>query len=757
MKSASRISNEIDRMVTQPTEQQTNRATTEGPRVVRLAIPDMHCASCVSRVERALRELPEVETASVNLSARSAVVRLRQPVDPEVLIERVRAAGYSARLADASRHEGARRSLEEAKRAWRWRTLAGCCFLVTLAGLWFLSLYTPRLAGVAAAVVATAAQVALGAPFYGGAMRRLRSLSTNMDTLVALGTTAAYGVGVYHLIASTLEAHPLTPGFRHIGEQLLLLTVISLGRMIEAAATLRTGDAVARLLELAPRTALRRSPDGQFQPVSVDELQPGDVVLVRPGEQIPVDGEVVEGESSVNESALTGEPLPRHVGVGEGVFAGTTNLDGAIKIVATRVGAETVLAQIAATVEEALTRKSRLERLADRVAGVFVPVVLAVALLSFLWHAWIGGSGYERALLVAAAVVLVACPCALGLATPVAVQVAAGRAAELGILIRNPAALEKKPGAVMLDKTGTLTEGRPHVVRFDAMSPFTREQLLALVAPLAAASTHPLSRAIAEYARQEVPDASLEAKNVLSFPGKGVSGRVGEHMVKLGSARFVRVPDELGGISQVEGATTAVWVAVDGNVAGAFFLADRIRPEASAALSEFHRLGLHVYIASGDRTPAVHALADRLGIAPDHARGDLTPQEKATWIRELREQGLVVAFVGDGINDAPALADADVGIAVGEASDVAREAGDLVLLKKGLAPVVTAMLLLWRARAVIGQNLFWAFAYNALLIPGAAAGYVPPALAGAAMAFSSVTVITNALRIRRFRPWNPPE
>lgn len=717
-----------------------------------LAIPDMHCASCVQRVETALAQVPGVEAVAVHLATRSAKVRLSGPVPPEQLLEAVRSAGYTARILDADVRGAARRELERSRRRWAVRALAGAACLVTVLALWLAYRQLGDASLLGAAILATAAQLGIGASFYRGALRRLRYFGANMDTLVALGTTAAYGVGMADLVAALGAAQGASMGFRHVSEQILLLTVISFGRMLEAGASLRTGDAVERLLQLSPKTARRRLPDGSVQEVAASDLGPGDVVVVRPGEQIPVDGEIIEGESAIQEAALTGEPLPRDVGPGDRVFAGTTNVTGMILVVSRQVGASTVLAQIAATVDEALTRKSRLERLADRIAGVFVPVVLVLAVLTFLVHAWGLGRGVHAGVLAAAAVVLVACPCALGLATPVAVQVAAGRAAELGFLIRNAAVLEKRPRAVMLDKTGTLTLGRPRVVGFHVIGRWEERELLHLAGALAATSNHPASQAVHAFA---VERASMEgeAKNVLSFAGKGVSGRVGPHMVKLGSAQFLRVSDDV--LEQVspDEPGTVVWMAVDGQVAGAFMLADELRPEAKEAIEEFRKQGLEVYIASGDRFSAVRALADDLGIAPERVRGELTPDGKAAWVEELQGSGLTVAFIGDGINDAPPLAQADVGIAVGEASDIAREAGDIVLLKRGLSPAVTALLLVMRARRIIVQNLFWAFAYNVLLIPGAAAGYVPPALAGTAMAFSSVTVVGNALRIRRQRPW----
>ncbi len=730
---------------------ETDSAAVVAEREVHLAVEGMHCASCVARIERALRDVPGVEDVTVSLAARAANVRLQKPVAAEALVRAVEAAGYRARVADGLRRSARDALLREAG-TWSRRTVTGAALLAVVVGCLVASrFFVTGIWPVALALTCAAvAQAYVALPFYRGAFAQLRRRRANMDTLVALGTSVAFAVGSWHAVRFMLSNAAIPAGLGHLVEQCLLLTVIAFGRWLEARATLRAGEAVEHLLQLTPQTALRLDEGRRTHEVSVFELQPGDLVLVRPGEQVPVDGEVVEGQSTVQEALLTGEPVPRAVAPGSQVLAGTVNVDGAIVVRTRRVGAETVIYQVAQTVEEALTRKSQIERMADRISGIFVPVTLAIALTALAGHLIVGSAGWERALLAAGSVLLVACPCALGLATPVAVQVAAGRGAELGILLRNPSVLERAVRAIVLDKTGTLTVGRPQVVEMRAAG--DEATLLASAAAVAAAANHPLASAIVAYARRRgVEPNAAGAEHLINFPGKGVSARVGGRLVKLGSRAFVLRDRAAPSFAAAPSGLTEVWLALDGEPLAVFLLEDPLRPEAPRAVEQLRRMGYELYIASGDRPEVVRQVARQLGIAEDHARGGMTPNEKAAWVESLRKEGRQLAVVGDGINDAPALAAADVGVAVAEASDIAREAGDVVVLKRGLEPVLACFRLIRKARRIIAQNLFWAFAYNALLIPGAAFGYVPVALAGLAMALSSVTVVSNALRLRRVR------
>ncbi len=713
-----------------------------------LAVEGMHCASCVARIEQALRDVPGVAEVSVSLAARSANVRLDRPVDPQMLVEAVARAGYQARVADHPRESAREALLREAAR-WLARTVTGAVLLAIVVACLIVGRFWPSAwLSVVALGAAAVAQAYVALPFYRGALARLRQGGANMDTLVALGTTVAFLVGAWHA-SQQLVGTGTGSGMGHLVEQCLLLTVIAFGRWLEARATLRAGEAVEHLLALTPQTALRLDEGGEPRETSVFDLSPGDLVLVRPGDQVPVDGEVLEGQSTIQEALLTGEPVPRPVEPGATVLAGTINVDGAIVVRSKRVGAETVIYQVAHTVEDALTRRSRIERLADRISGIFVPVTLVIALMSLVGHLTLGGTGWEPALLAAGSVLLVACPCALGLATPVAVQVAAGRGAELGILLRDPSVLERSVTAVVLDKTGTLTLGKPEVTSVHAGGPV--EKLLPLAGAAAAAANHPLAAAIVEYVRAQGIETLPRVDHLVNFPGKGVSARVNGQMVKLGSRAFVLRDAPAPEFASQPSDSTEVWLAVDGAAVAVFLLDDPLRPDASSALAELQRMGYEISIASGDCAEVVRKVAAALGIPEDHARGGMSPKDKAAWVDELRARGKKLAVVGDGINDAPALAAADVGVAVADASDIAREAGDVVVLKRGLKPVLSCFRLIGKARRIIRQNLFWAFAYNSLLIPGAAFGYVPVAFAGLAMALSSVTVIANALRLRSVR------
>jgi Cu+-exporting ATPase len=574
-----------------------------------------------------------------------------------------------------------------------------------------------------------------------------------MDTLVSLGTSAAF----LSSLAGTLQV--LVAGHVHGAHYYydvaaVVIAAILLGRYLEGRARGQTSSAVRRLLGLQPKTArVRRG--GVEQEIPVQAVLPGDLVIVRPGERIPVDGVVVEGRSAVDESMLTGESVPVEKEVGDRVWGGTLNTTGAFVLQATAVGQATVLAQIVRLVQQAQGSKAPIQSLVDRVASVFVQAVIAVALLTFAgW--WLASGDPTRGLLPAVAVLVIACPCAMGLATPTAVMVGTGRGAELGILVKRAEVFERmeRLTTVVFDKTGTVTVGRPSLTDVVPLGSWESSKLLQLAAAAESRSEHPLARAVVD-----ATDAESSLPPVDWFravPGRGVEAHVDGHTVLVGTTRFLAeyglvldpVREQVATL-QAEG-KTVVAVAVDGQVAGLLALADRPRPEARAVVQALRARGLRVVLLTGDNERTARAVAREVGI--DDLRAEVLPEQKSAVVQELQASGQVVAMVGDGINDAPALARADVGIAMGSGTDVALEAGDVVLVRSDLRGVLAALALAQRTLATIRWNLFWAFAYNTVLIPVAAAGFLNPMLAGLAMAMSSVFVVSNSLRLRAFRP-----
>jgi Cu+-exporting ATPase len=584
-----------------------------------------------------------------------------------------------------------------------------------------------------------------------------------MDTLVALGTSAAYFYSVWvTFFPSTAAAAGQAPTV-YYDTALMIITFILLGRWLEARTRGRASEAIRRLFALAPPSARVRR-DGQEVEIPLEQVRVGDLVLVRPGEKIPVDGVVVEGSSAVNESMLTGESLPVAKGPGAEVWGATLNQRGFLVFQATRVGEQMVLSQIIRLVEEAQTSKAPIERLADRVAAVFVPVVMGLAGLTFLLWLYFGPApAISRAIISLVAVLIIACPCALGLATPTAVMVGAGRGAELGILLRGGEPLERayRLTSVVFDKTGTLTRGTPQVTDLHAWEGWSADQVLALAAALEAKSEHPLAEAVTHAAA--VKHLILpEVEEFQALPGLGVAARVEGQEVLLGNLPFLaekQVPTNILTAPQQEHARegkTAIFLAVAGKPVGLIAAADTLKPGAAQAVKALQDIGLKILLLSGDNRLTVDAVARSVGIK--EVLAEVLPSDKALKVMELQKKGEVVAMVGDGINDAPALAAADVGIALGTGADVAVEAADLTLIRDDLALIPQAIRLSRQMMCIIRQNLFWAFCYNTVAIPVAAGAFYPlwgwtlnPALAAAAMAMSSVSVVTNSLRLRRFK------
>ncbi len=734
----------------------------------------MHCASCVSRIEAAVRDVKGVTDASVNLATGRATVE-GSAVDPRELEHAVDRAGYHARLrtedeVDSARaisiderarpteqEQRARRELELLRTKFVFAAVVGALLLV-LAFAW--SPFGERATMWVMLALATPVQFWAGLQFYAGAWKVARHGTADMNTLIAVGTSAAY---LYSLLAT------LAPGaFKPAGElpdlyfdtAAVIIALILLGRLLEARARAGTTEAIKKLLGLQPRRA-RIVRDGVEREVPVDEVQLGDEVLVRPGEKVPVDGVVIEGQSTLDESMLTGESVPVEKAPGDEVIGATVNKAGAIRFRATKVGRDTALAQIVRLVEQAQGSKAPIQRLADRVSARFVPVVIGVAVLSFA--AWLlTGSSFTSAMLAFVAVLIIACPCALGLATPTAIMVGTGRGAEMGILVRGAEALEtaRKLDTVVLDKTGTLTRGEPMVTDLVPLGA-DADRLLSLAAAAESRSEHPLGEAIVRRAGE----AGVGLPAVADFQaavGYGVAATVDGTHVAVGSARHMRelridVSSLRSEVERLErDGKTAVHVAVDGEAAGVIAIADTIKAEAAQAVAELQRLGLEVTIVTGDNSRTAAAIAGQAGI--DRVLAEVLPGQKAVEIKRLQDRGRCVAMVGDGINDAPALAQADVGMAIGTGTDIAMEASDLTLISGDLRGVPSALALSRQTMRTIKQNLVGASVYNVTLIPVAAGVLYPiwgvlldPILAAAAMAASSVTVVGNALRLRGFR------
>jgi Cu+-exporting ATPase len=724
-----------------------------------LEVTGMTCASCVRRVERALEEVPGVAAATVNLAAASADVTLAQPVDPGVLITAVADAGYQAVVPATVRADDVarRRAAQAAELRRRRMSLAAGAVLSAAVLVVAYGFTSAAWAGWVQLALTVPVYAWTGAVFHRGALEAARHRTTNMDTLVSLGATVAFGYSVIATIA--------LPGqMTYYDVAALIITLIAVGKYLELAGRARAGAAIEALAELQPRTVhlMARAVSGQrgdpaaTVDIPAETLRPGDLALIRPGEAIPADGELAEGSGIVDESMLTGEPVPQEKRPGDALTGGTVNGPAPLVLHVVRIGSETVLGQIMDAVDAAQKEKSKAQRLADRISAVFVPVILAVAAITFV--GWLlAGAGTVAALITAVAVLVVACPCALGLATPVAIMAGTGRGAQLGLLIRGGESLERVHGlaTVVLDKTGTLTTGHPQVVRLLPLDGSDGHDALALAAGAEAVSEHPLAQAVVAAAtdRDLLPAA---VSDVEAAAGRGVTAISGGQRVQAGSLAWLeqagvdtsaanRGARDLAGAAQ-----TPIAVAVDGRLRLLMGAADTLRPDSPAGVARLRSLGLQPVLATGDVLEAATATAHAAGIINVHA--GLLPQDKSALVDRLRRERGPVAMVGDGINDAPALAAADIGIAVATGTGAAMAAADITLIHGGVGAVADAVLLARATRKVIRQNLGWAFGYNLLLVPLAAAAILPPILAAVAMATSSVTVVANALRLRRFHP-----
>jgi len=716
--------------------------------VVEFAIGGMTCAACSTRLEKVLNRQPGMQ-ANVNLAAERARVRL-SGVGAEAVIAAVAKAGFSAAVVDAGTREREKaeklRTYQRESRRF-WIAVALSLPLVGQMAFMFgehgMHNELPRWLQFA---LATPVQFWIGWRFYDGAWKALRGGGANMDVLVALGTSMAWGFSTVVTLLGLSEQHVYFEGGAAV------ITLVLLGKLLEARAKARTSEAIESLIRLRPKTA-RVERDGQWIELPVDALMPGDVFLVRPGESIPVDGEVIDGESSVDEAMLTGESMPVGKRSGDKVFAATANGSGSLRCRATGVGEQTLLAGIIRLVGEAQGSKAPVQRLADRISGIFVPVVCSIALVTFVGWWWVGGD-FATALVNAVAVLVIACPCALGLATPTAIMVGTGQGARAGILVRNAEALERaeKIAVLALDKTGTLTAGQPQVT--DVL-PFGvgREEALQLAAALEHHSEHPLARAVIAAADGlELPAVSAFAATA----GHGVGGEIGGRRLRLGAPGWLGLAAD-GAVEALQGAGKTVIVLAETNgddkvthILALIAIADALRPTSREAVARLRERGIRVVMLTGDNPATAAAIAAQAGI--DEFRAGILPGDKAAAVNALKADGQLVAMVGDGINDAPALAAADVSFAIGAGSDAAIEAADLTLIRNDLLGVADAIALSAATLGKIRQNLFFAFIYNVLGIPLAAFGFLSPVVAGAAMAMSSVSVVSNSLLLRRWQP-----
>jgi len=711
-------------------------------RVVEFAIGGMTCAACSARLEKVLNRQPGMQ-ANVNLAAERARIRLEGAADEAAVIAAVAKAGFSAEPVDAGTREREKaEKLLAYRRELRRFWIAVALTLPLVGQMLFMfgehghANELPRWLQLA---LATPVQFWIGWRFYDGAYKALRGGGANMDVLVALGTSMAWGFSTVVTLFG-LDQHVYFEGGAAV------ITLVLLGKLLEARAKARTSEAIEALIRLQPKTA-RVERDGQWIEMPVDALMPGDIFLVRPGESVPVDGEVVDGESSINESMLTGESMPVGKRAGDRVFAATGNGHGAVRCRATGVGEQTLLAGIIRLVGEAQGSKAPVQRLADRISAIFVPVVCAIALVTFTGWWWQAGD-FAEALVNAVAVLVIACPCALGLATPTAIMVGTGQGARAGILVRNAEALERaeRISVLALDKTGTLTCGQPQVT--DIVSRGSgREEALRLAAALEQHSEHPLAHAVlAAHEGGELP----RVENFRAWSGHGIEGVVEGRQLRLGSPDWLGITADTE-IAGLQGAgKTVVGLVEDGRLLALLAIADALRPTSRQAVARLRERGIRLVMLTGDNAATAAAIAAEAGI--DEFRAGVLPGDKAAVVSELKAAGGVVAMVGDGINDAPALAAADVSFAIGAGSDVAVEAADLTLIRSDLLGAVDAIDLSARTLGKIRQNLFFAFVYNVLGIPLAAFGMLNPVVAGAAMAMSSVSVVSNSLLLKRWQP-----
>ncbi|WP_256204239.1 heavy metal translocating P-type ATPase [Planococcus faecalis] len=716
------------------------------------SIQGMTCANCSARIEKVLGKMEGVQLANVNLAMETGHISYNpNAVKPEDFVKRIQSLGYDAILNQES-DEATDYKQQEIKKKTRLFWISAAFSFPLLWTMFshfsFTSwMYVPDILmnPLVQWGLATPVQFWIGASFYKGAYFSLKNKSANMDVLVALGTSAAYFYSVYLVLANWNMSHNMGLYFE---TSAVLITLIILGKVFEARAKGRSSDAIKKLMKLQPQHALVERGD-KFVSLPILEVKTGDILLIKPGASIPVDAAVLSGNSAVDESMLTGESLPVDKETGDAVFAATVNSNGSLRVQADKIGKDTVLSNIIRVVEQAQGSKAPIQRLADQISSIFVPVVVGIAVITFIiWYFLVSPGNFPAALESTIAVLVIACPCALGLATPTSIMAGSGRAAEQGVLFKTAESLEntKHIDTIVLDKTGTITNGRPVVTDFIPVANFDLTDLKNLAASAESQSEHPVAQAISDFG-----DANLNVSSFKAIPGHGIRAIVANRQVVMGNRRLmegIAIDESQAEIFERDG-KTVMFIAVDGQYVGLVAVADTVKENAKQAIQEMRGMGLHVVMLTGDQEQTAMAIAKQVGI--DEVFAGVLPAEKADVILKLQEQGRRVAMAGDGLNDAPALATADVGMAMGTGTAIAMEAADITLMQGDLLRVVDAIRMSRLTVRNIKQNLFWALAYNTIGIPIAAAGFLAPWLAGAAMAFSSVSVVMNALRLQRVK------